>query len=166
MKYVKTHEGFFDFLKKKESEDDKITQIYIDRLESVDGISPYSIDYSELNVLDNNDDAKVYKYKINFHDTPIYIMRGKIVNPSFNRFTPEVNTKLKNEGAIFKSSSEFFQLYLPHQTSNVKGSYQKLEELFELTEKVYKEDIEAVRIKKIRDDINTSEGYEILKHIQ
>ena len=157
MKYLKTHEGFFDFFKKKLSEDDKIVQIFINRLESIDGISPYDIEYSEKNVLSHSDDAKIFKYKINFHDTPIYIMKGDIVSPRFNRYTPEVKKELEDDGAIFKSTSVFFQLYLPHQQSDVKASYQKLEELFELAEEVYDGDIDAVRIKKIRDDINTSE---------
>jgi hypothetical protein len=84
-------------------------------------------------------------------------MMGDIVSPRFNRYTPEVYKELKQDGAIFKSTSVFYQLHLPHQNSDVKASWEKLEELFELIKKVYLDDIEAVRIKKIRDDINTSE---------
>lgn len=157
MKYLKTHEGFFDFFKKKLSEDDKIVQIYINRLENVKGISPYDIEYDIKNVLDRYEEAKFYKYKVNFHDTPIYIMRGKIISPNFSRYSPAVERELKDGGAVFKSTSEFFQLYLPHQQSNIKASYKMLEDLFNLVEEVYKNDIEATRIKKIRDDINTSE---------
>ena len=157
MKYLKTHEGFFDLFKKKLSEDDKIVQIYIDRLERIDGISPYDIEYSIKNVLEHSEDAKIYHYKINFHDTPIYIMKGTIVNQLFNRYTPEVMKKLKDDGAIFKSTSTFFILHLPHQQVEVKASSSKLEELFDLVEEVYDQDKDAVRIKKIRDDINTSE---------
>jgi len=153
MERLKTYEGFLDLFRKK-SEDDKIVQIYIDRLKKVKGISPYHIDYVESPVLSNSDDAVSYKYKIEFHDTPVYIMKGLIISPQYNRYTTEVEKSLIDDGAIFKNSKTFYLLHLPHQGVDVKADWGILERLWKLAKETYDNDQDAIRIKKIKDDIN------------
>jgi hypothetical protein len=65
MRSIKTYEGFFDFFKKKISEEDKVCQEYISRLEKVKGISPYKI----TSVFRDDEQIEKHEYKVEFDDS-------------------------------------------------------------------------------------------------
>jgi hypothetical protein len=54
----------------------------------------------------------------------------------------------------FEEKGDFYMLYLPYQNESIMASWSTLEELFNLTKRVYEIDKKATRIQKIKDDIN------------
>ena len=157
MNRLKTYEGFFDFFKKKLSDDDKIAKIYIDRLKKVKGVSPYDITYTvDGNFRPQNPDSvEMRKININFDDTPINIIRVEITDRRFNRYTDEIRKQYEDDGAVFENSRTFYLLRVlyPHN-EYLKPSREIMIELFNLAEEVSLNDKEARRIKNIRDQIN------------
>ena len=153
MKYTKTYEGLFDFFRKK-SEDDKIALDYIKRLERVKGISPYPLSY---NPQGTDDDSEMMRYRVIFDDTPIRIGRYRVINPSLTRgFNQQTQKDWIGQGAVKKNNKVFYALIIETTDGQeyVLASWDILEELFDLTEKVFKENKTAKRIKKIRDEMN------------
>ena len=61
---------------------------------------------------------------------------------------------IKEDGAVKKNNKVFYRLYLENPDESVLASWNLLEELFDLTEKVFKENKTAKRIKKIQDEMN------------
>ena len=152
MKYIKTYEGLFDFFRKK-SEDDKIALDFIKRLERVKGISPYPLSY---NPEGGDEDTELMRYRVIFDDTPIRIGRYSVTNPRITiGWNEETQSRwIKEDGAVKKNNKVFYRLYLETPDESVLASWNILEELFDLTEKVFKENKTAMRIKKIRDEMN------------
>ena len=153
MKYIKTHEGLFDFFRKK-SEDDKIALEFINRLERVKGISPYPLSY---NPEGSDEDSEMMRYRVIFDDTPIRIGRYSVTNPRITRgWGEETQKDWIEQGAVKKNNKVFYALIIETTDDQeyVLASWDILEELFDLTEKVFKENKTAKRIKKIRDEMN------------
>jgi hypothetical protein len=160
MKHLKTfnqiNELFGLFKKKSQtlSDEDEIVMGYIKRLERIEGISPYPIIYSEKNALTSGQ-AVAYRYKIEFGDTPIHIIKVKITDNRYNRFTPELKQEFIDKGAVFKTEREFYNLHLSYPVDDdLMANWKLLEELYNLTEKIYKEDKRLRKIQKIKDEIN------------
>ena len=143
MKYIKTYEGLFDFFREK-SEDDKIALEFIKRLKRVKGISPYPLSY---NPQGTDDDSEMMRYRIIFDDTPIRIGRYSVTGRDVLRI---------EQGAVKKNNKVFYALIIETTDDQeyVLASWDILEELFDLTEKVFKENKTAMRIKKIQDEMN------------
>jgi hypothetical protein len=153
MKYIKTYEGLFDFFRKK-SEDDKIALDFIKRLKRVKGISPYPLSY---NPQGTDDDSEMIRYRVIFDDTPIRIGRYSVTNPRITRgWSEETQKGWIEQGAVKKNNKVFYALIIETTDDHegVLASWNILEELFDLTEKVFKENKTAMRIKKIRDEMN------------
>jgi hypothetical protein len=152
MKYIKTYEGLFDFFRKK-SEDDNIALEFIKRLKRVKGISPYPLSY---NPQGSDEDTELMRYRVIFDDTPIRIGRYSVTNPRFSRGWDEETQErwIREDGAVKKNNKVFYRLYLETPDESVLAKCDILEELFDLTEKVFKENKTAKRIKKIRDEMN------------
>ena len=143
MKYIKTYEGLFDFFREK-SEDDKIALEFIKRLKRVKGISPYPLSY---NPQGTDDDSEMMRYRIIFDDTPIRIGRYSVTGRDVLRI---------EQGAVKKNNKVFYALIIETTDGQeyVLASCDILEKLFDLTEKVFKENKTAKRIKKIQDEMN------------
>jgi hypothetical protein len=162
MSNLKTYEGFFDFFKKKpvlsevESEDDKIIQEYIDRLKRIKDISPYDIELEVGAAIKQFDasDCEYQKYSIGFEDTPIRIVKIEILSTQYNRFTPDLKKKLLDDGGVFKKENLLYMCYLMNPRENIYASWQKLEELFNLTKDIYTKDKNARRVNRIKMEIN------------
>ena len=151
MKYIKTYEGLFDFFRKK-SEDDKIALDYIKRLERVKGISPYPLSYNSQGT---DEDTELMRYRVIFDDTPIRIGRYSVTNRRLTGWDEETQSRwIKEDGAVKKNNKVFYRLYLENPDESVLASCDILEELFDLTEKVFKKNKTAMRIKKIQDEMN------------
>lgn len=159
MKYLKTYEGLFDFFR-KDSEEDKIAKLYINRLKKVKGACPYSIKYKtgfvmEQNNVPTSDGAVYHRYDIVFDDTPITIIRADIVDNRYTHYGPDTKKKLLDDGVVFKNEKTFYCLYLPYPVEDsIQAKCDILEELYELTEKVYNEDKKCRKINKIKNEIN------------
>ena len=106
MEYIKTYEGFFDFFKRKVSEDDETALIYIKRLKRVKGICPYDIEFTPKNIDNNN--LSVTNYRVLFDDTPIKII--KIFNS--NGFCEDSIKLLTNRGASRKNKNLYYALLI------------------------------------------------------
>lgn len=112
MKYIKTYEGLFDFFRKKseddKSEDDKIALEFTKRLEKVHGISPYTI---KINT-EGTEDGEQYwtRYKIDFDDTPIRIVKVEADRKYKNGWNVEYQKTLINQGAVRKSNHILYAL--------------------------------------------------------
>jgi hypothetical protein len=144
----------FSLFKRKLSDEDEIVMEYIKRIKRIKDKSPYPISYSEKDAVDNGS-ATAYRYKIDFGDIPICIIKVKITDRRYDRFTPELKNKFIDIGAVFKKDTEFYTLHLFYPIDDfLMASWQVLEELYNLAEKVYKEDKRVLRIDKIRDEIN------------
>lgn len=153
MKHLrKYNEGLFDLFRKK-SEDDKIALEFIKRLKRVKGISPYPLSY---NPEGGDEDTELMRYRVIFDDTPIRIGRYSVTNPRITRgWDEETQSRwIKEDGAVKKNNKVFYRLYLENPDESVLASWNLLEELFDLTEKVFKENKTAKRIKKIQDEMN------------
>jgi len=151
MKYIKTYEGLFDFFRKK-SEDDNIALEFIKRLKRVKGISPYTI---KINT-EGTEDGEQYwtRYKIDFDDTPIRIVKVEADRKYKDGWDAEYLKRLINLGAVKKNNHILYALVIENVDEYVIASVYVLEELFELAEKVFKENKKAMRIKRIQDEIN------------
>ena len=145
---VETNEGLFDFF--KDSEDDKIAMSYINRLKKVKGISPYVIKEDVI----NHDGFDIIGYEVTFDDTPI--RSTSIISNRSRGFDKESQEYLKEQGAVRRNDIEFYALSV-----NCEGDremvYAKayiLKELNDLCKKVYDNDKNTRRIKKITGNIN------------
>ena len=147
---IKTYEGFFDFLKKKESEDDKIALSYINRLNKVNGLSPYQIEED----IDEHDGFDIIGYQVTFDDTPI--RSTKLISNRKYGFSKESQELLKERGAIKKNDNEFYALSVNCEDSKemVYARYSLLEDLHNLCKKVYDTDLNTKRLQKINKNIN------------
>lgn len=147
MIHLKTYEGFFDFF--KNTEDDKIALGYINRLKKITDISPYEITYERDTSFSH---THFVKYNVLFDDTPIRSTKISSENP----FSKESQKLMLDRGFIKYSSYEFYALSVDcsGERESVKASSLYLKELFDLCEKVYKNDKEGKRLKKIKSNIN------------
>ena len=152
MKYIKTYEGLFDFFREK-SEDDKIALEFIKRLKRVKGISPYPLSSKKVSY----EDSELMRYRVIFDDTPIRIGRYSVTNPRITRgWDKETQKGWIEQGAVKKNNKVFYALIIETTDDHegVLASWNILEELFDLTEKVFKENKTAIRIKNIQDEMN------------
>lgn len=134
---LKTYEGFFDFFKKPDSEDDKIALTFINRLRKVRGISPYDIKRS---VDVHGQAGTLTKYVVTFDDLVLIVKQAEYTRP-------------------FPDN----QRYKHNVTVECTGEYEKVKcqekyerNLFNLINSVYKKDIEARRLNRIKSEINPS----------
>jgi hypothetical protein len=154
MKHLNPYnEGFFDFLR-KQSEDDKIVDTFIKRLKRIKGISPYDITFSDS----GTEQGEQYwsKYKVEFEDVPFKVVRVYADRKYKQGWTEETQKEWTESGAVKKNNSTFYGIFTFPMGEEVRvtPSLRKIEELFELTEEVYKKDLNARRIKKITDELN------------
>lgn len=137
MEYIKTYEGFFDFLRKKDSEDDKIALTFINRLKKVRGISPYDIERT----FEVHGDAGYFtKYAVVFDDLILVVKQAEFTRPYPNGVKYRYNVIVECTGDFEKVKCQ--------------DKYERT--LFTLIESVYKKDIESRRIDKIKSEINPS----------
>ena len=148
MKYIKTYEGLFDFF--KDSEDDKITISYINRLKKVKGISPYVIEED----VNNHEGYDLIGYDVTFDDTPIR-STSLVSNRKFG-FDKQSQEYLKGQGAIKRNDNEFYALSVncEGEKEMVYAKASLLKELNDLCRSVYNNDKNTKRIKKITSNIN------------
>ena len=152
MNNIKTYEGFFDWFKGKKSEEDKIIFDFIKRLRKVNGISPYEI---KLNT-EGTEEGEQYwtSYEVIFDDVPIKITKIESDKKYRLGWSDDAQEEWISEGRVKKNNHIFYSLWLEYLEERLSGSVDIMEELFELTDKVYKEDVRARRIKRIRDEMN------------
>ena len=162
MKHLKRYdEGFLDYFK-KDTPDDKITLDMIHRLEKVKDKNPYLIE--DIMVGDgklptwmgyykgDSSSSEYYSiiYLVRFDDVDILICndRHNLVNTQTG--APAGYEMCKNHWKLFigSSSSELCEKI------NSKESYRK--KLFQLIDKIYKEDNERKRIERISSEINSA----------
>lgn len=153
--HKKVNEGFFDFFKKKESEDDKIANEFIQRLEKIKGESPYEITditYGKVPSwcyeLPNSEEAEYYNkiYLVKFDDLDLIITNDRhslVDNQTGQRVGEE---KCKNQWKLLIGNEEIAERI------NAKESIRK--KIFELVDSIYKRDKEVKRINKIKREIN------------
>lgn len=148
MKYLKTYEGLFDFL--KNSEDDKIALSYINRLSKVKGISAYPIEED----MNEHDGFDLVGYDVTFDDTPIRSTR--IISNRLGGFNERSQEFLKKQGAVKRNDREFYALSVTCEGEKemVYAKAYLLMELNNLCKKVYEKDKDAKRIHKINNNIN------------
>jgi hypothetical protein len=154
MKHLKKYnEGFFDFLR-KQSEDDKIVDTFIKRLKKIKGISPYDITFSDDGTV--QEEQYWSKYRVEFEDVPFRISKLEADKKYRNGWGTETQKGYLESGAVKKSNHIFYGIFTFPMGEEVRvtASLRKTEELFELIEEVYKKDLNARRIKKIRDELN------------
>jgi hypothetical protein len=154
MKHLKKYnEGFFDFLR-KQSEDDKIVDTFIKRLKKIKGISPYDITFSDDGTV--QEEQYWSKYRVEFEDVPFRISKLEADKKYRNGWSTETQKGYLESGAVKKSNHIFYGIFTFPMGEEVRvtASLRKTEELFELLEEVYKKNLNARRIKKIRDELN------------
>jgi hypothetical protein len=138
MKYIKSfNEGFFDIFKKKDSEEDKIINNFIKRLEKVKDTNPYSIKKID-EIKDDIGHSKAYR--IFFDDTTITIGYIKW------KYATKYNNYNKNDYRFYVGNIG------ESEVINCQDKYKKI--LFELTDKIFIEDNYRKKINKINSDIN------------
>jgi hypothetical protein len=155
MRLIKTYEGFFNFFKKLDSEDDKIALEYINRLKKVKGISPYSIKTNDQDQIDQIDRSfSILRYQVNFDDTPIKC--AKVISHRSGGFDNQSQEFIISNGGIKKNSAEFYILsvIVEDEKENIKASPSLLKELYHLIDDIYKKDKELRRIDKIKRNLN------------
>jgi len=158
MKTIKTYEGFFDFFKKKESDDDKIVKDYIKRLEHLKTylekgeVAPYDI---LINTEGTEQGESYYtRYMFMFDDSPIKIVKAEADRKYRQGWNQETQKGYIEQGAVKKNNNVFYKLYMENADESVIGSPDLLEDLYELGEWCFKRNKENQRIKKIRGNMN------------
>ena len=158
MKTIKTYEGFFDFFKKKKSEDDKIVMDYIKRLEHLKsylekgGVAPYEI---TISTVDTEPGERYYtRYRFQFDDSPIRIIKTESDKKYRNGWGPETQQNYLDQGAVKKDNHVFYKLYIENADESFRADVDLLEEMHELAEWCFKKNKENQRIKKIRGNMN------------
>lgn len=156
-KIIRTFEGFFDFFKKKETEDDKIALQFIQRLEKVTGISPYDIDLITYKTLphwtneikkDPNIPEEYFSkiYLVKFDDVQLIITNDR--HGIVRNDTGEVvkYKKCINKWKIFIGNDILAERILANDKIR--------ERLFNLVDKIYNQNQELKRIQKIKGELN------------
>jgi hypothetical protein len=153
--HKKVNEGFFDFFKKKESEDDKIANQFIQRLEKIKGESPYEItDVDRGKVpswcyeLPKSEEAEYYNkiYLIKFDDLDLIITndRHSLVDNQTGQIVGE--EKCKNQWKLLIGNDEIAERIQAKESIRRK--------IFRLVDEIYKRDKEVRRVQKIKREIN------------
>jgi hypothetical protein len=153
--HKKVNEGFFDFFKKKESEDDKIANQFIQRLEKIKGESPYEItDITRDKVpswcyeLPKSEEAEYYNkiYLIKFDDLDLIITndRHSLVDNQTGQIVGE--EKCKNQWKLLIGNDEIAERIQAKESIRRK--------IFRLVDEIYKRDKEVRRVQKIKREIN------------
>jgi len=137
MEYIKTYEGFFDFFKKKDSEDDKIALTFIDRLEKVKAISPYDI---KVIVSEHGEAGKLTKCIVTFDDLVLIVKQADFSKPYPDNKRYRYNISVECSG--------------DYEKVKCREKYER--DIFNLINRVYKRDIEARRLNRIKSEINPS----------
>jgi hypothetical protein len=150
MNNIKTYEGFFDFFKKKHSEDDQIILEYINRLKKVKDISPYDIKKD-----DHVDESySILRFKVNFEDTPIRCT--KVKSHRGDGFGEKSQELLLERNLLRKNNGEFYGMVaiVDDEEEPLKSNVALLEQLYNLIDDVYKRHTDASRISKIKNSLN------------
>jgi hypothetical protein len=134
---IKTYEGFFDIFKKPDSEDDKIALTFINRLRKVRGISPYEI---KRTVDVHNNAGTLTKYVVTFDDLVLIVKQADFSKPYPDNKRYRYNISVECSG--------------DYEKVKCREKYER--DLFNLINRVYKRDIEARRLNRIKSEINTS----------
>lgn len=136
MEHLKTYEGFLDIFKK--SEDDKIALVFINRLKKVKRESPYDIE-KKVEPWRSQDDTvevgEIISYTIHFDDASVKAKTGRYYDSGMKDIY-KIRVECTGDWEIVKCSEKYER------------------QLFDIIEKVYKQNIEWVRINKIRGEIN------------
>ena len=149
----KLNEGFFDLFKKKGTEDDKIAQEFINRLEKVKGESPYDISLIEENLpswvheLPKSESEYYSKiYLVKFDDLDLII-----TNDSHSLIYTQTGQFAKSKKSNYK-----WKLVIGNDdiAEKINASESIRKKIFELVDKIYKKDKEIKRLQKIRREIN------------
>lgn len=158
MKTIKTYEGFFDFFKKKESDDDKIVKDYIKRLEHLKSylekgeVAPYDILINK----EGTEQGEMYftRYMFMFDDSPIRIAKAESDRKYSQGWNQESQKDFIEQGCVKKNNWVFYLLYMENADESVIGSPDLLEDLYELAGWCFNRNKENKRIKKIRGNMN------------
>lgn len=159
MKNLKTYEGFFDFFKKKESEDDKIAQGYLKRLEHLKSflekgeVSPYEIVFSDHN---SDADRSYLRYTFTFDDGAVRICKAEADKKFRHGWNEETQKDFIDQGCVKKNNHVLYMLDIKRVDECVIADWTILEELFELAEWCFKKNKQNIRINRIKGDINPS----------
>lgn len=141
MNNLKSVNEFFDFLKSKDSEEDKIALIFIQRLEKIKDTNPYKITEKR----DSNSAGTLVRYIINFDDSPILIIRVNWIHNPENRPDVEYSFKINCDDDIDLS-----------KWTKIDCKEKYMEKLFDLVDNVYKNVQYHNKINKIKSNINPS----------
>jgi hypothetical protein len=155
MKNIKTFEGFLDFFKKEQSEDDKIALEYIKRLKRVTGLSPYKITLEEGPLRRNNRCVyKVNTWKVEFEDTPVKLW--EVISTNNQSFEEGDKAILLNKKFTKISNREFIgiNVFCEGDAEQCNPSAKIAKELLDLIKSVYEKDKEIKRIERINVNIN------------
>jgi hypothetical protein len=144
---LKTYEGFFDFFKKKDSEDDKIALTFIDRLGKVKAISPYDI---KVIVSEHGEAGKLTKFIVTFDDLVLIVKQADFSKPYPDNKRYRYNISVECSGDYEKS----VECSGDYEKVKCREKYER--DLFNLINRVYKRDIEARRLNRIKSEINPS----------
>lgn len=154
MRYLKTYEGLFDFFKKGEADDLVIG--YTNRLKKVRGISPYPIKKDDMGS-SIEDKSKKIRYEVTFDDTPIEI--SGVVSTDRRSFTSEYRQSLIDSGYSELNGRSLFMLKVQCDDDEwiiLPAIESYLKELWEICDKVYKEDLKSRSAKRIKKSYNTA----------
>jgi hypothetical protein len=145
------NEELFGMFRKK-SEEDKIVIEFINRLKKITGISPYIIEFSDA----GTEQGESYKtrYSIFFDDIPIRISKLEADRKYKEGWNEETQNSWIKDGGIKKSNHVFYGIFAINIKEYITCSPKIAEELFNLIEKVYKQDKKYTKIKKIKDEFN------------
>ena len=152
-----TYEGFFDFFKKSESDDDKIVKDYIKRLDHLKTylergkVAPYDI----LINTDGTEQGESYytRYRFIFDDSAIKIVKAES-DKKYTGWNIESQKDFIEQGGVKKKNSVFYLLSIERAEETVRGSADLLEDLYELAEWCFRRNKENKRIAKIRGNMN------------
>ena len=153
-----TYEGFFDFFKKKESDDDRIALIYLKRLKNLKSfleggeVSPYEI----VSNHDIDEDKKYLRYNLTFDDGVIRICKAQADKKFKQGWNLQSQKEFIEQGCVKKNNHVLYLFDIKRAEECVVADWTILEELFEMAEWCFNKNNQNIRINKIKKDINPS----------
>lgn len=174
MKYLKTYEGLFSFLKKNDEKKDDLNdsaplsdeisydnidsendliEVYISRLKKIKHTNPYVIEKSESTrqTSELTQPYPVYIYSVNFDDTPIEVYKAY---SNVGHFSTETERALDNDGFVMYDAANFLKarIMCDGEWIDSKADGKCLNELFDLCAKAFK----LKNVYRIKKSLNSS----------
>jgi len=156
MKNIKTYEGFFDFFKKKKSEDDQIGEDYLKRLKNLKsflekgGVSPYEI----VSKHDIDEDSKYLRYTLTFDDGAIRICKVEADKKYRQGWNLQTQKEFIERGCVKKNNHVLYLLDIKRVEECLLADWTILEDIFEMAEWCFNKNQKNIRINKIKGDMN------------